>query len=421
MPKVLALDFETRSRVDLRKSTVYAYVECPDFAILNAAYSYDGGPVEYTEDVSTIPGLYDPAVIKLAHNANFERVVLSEYRRRYFGHWCTCTRRDGWTEHQTLTGVWVCPSCMLPSKAVYQSYADPSQYECTMALAAIYGLPLSLRDLAKAVGAEDKDSAGTRLINLFCKPNRQGGWNDKHSHPDQWAEFRLYVEQDVLTLVETYHCMPTGWPAREREVWVADAKINDRGVMLDNELVDAATRESAEYKARCKSELEALLGVTNANSIQQLKKALAERGLAVEDLQAATVASLLDGEPDGDVRAALLLKQEISLGSLAKYEAAQRSRCRDGRFRGAFAYYGAHTGRWAGRRIQMQNLPRLSAPLLPGDAALADLIADKSEREEWENERRVIAVEAYREELVQGLGSDPKTMKALLRGIFICP
>lgn len=320
---VLWLDIETYSPVDLAKCGVYKYTEHPDWRILMCSWALGNGEVhraEGHEAILAIPGLFDRKVLKIAHNASFERVNLSRLKRRGF----------------------------LP----------PEQFFDTAALARAWGLPASLKDFALAVGAEEKDEAGTRLINLFSKPNRKGERVTKEERPDDWAAFGAYCDQDVETMRDAAKMLGRDFPRGERAVYEADQRINDRGVRVDTALAEAAERCFKDNRAEALKEIAKIAGVDNGNSVAQLRAWLKERGVDTEDLRKDTVKELLAGELPDDVRRVLTLRQECAVSAAAKFTAAIRATNDDGRLRGTMQYFGASTGRFAGRLIQFQNLAR---------------------------------------------------------------
>ena len=204
---VLWIDIETYSPVDLAKSGVYKYTEHPDWRILMCSWALNDGEVQRAEGheaILKIPGLFDKKVLKIAHNASFERVNLSRLKRRGF----------------------------LP----------PEQFFDTAALARAWGLPASLKDFALAMGAEEKDEAGARLINLFSKPSRKGERVTAEEKPDDWAAFGAYCDQDVETMRDAAKRFARDFPRGERAVYEVDQRINDRGVRVDVELAQAAER-----------------------------------------------------------------------------------------------------------------------------------------------------------------------------------
>lgn len=323
---VLWLDIETYSPVDLAKAGVYKYTEHPDWRILMCSWALNDGEVhraEGHEAILAIPGLFDRKVLKIAHNASFERVNLSRLKSRGRG-----------------------------------KFLPPEQFFDTAALARTWGLPASLKDFALAVGAEEKDEAGTRLINLFSKPNRRGERVNPAERPDDWAAFGAYCDQDVETMRDAAKRLARDFPRDERAVYEVDQRINDRGVRVDTALAEAAERCFKDNRAEALKEIAKIAGVDNGNSVAQLRAWLKSRGVDTEDLRKDTVKELLEGELPDDVRRVLTLRQECAVSAAAKFTAAIRATNDDGRLRGTMQYFGASTGRFAGRLIQFQNLAR---------------------------------------------------------------
>lgn len=322
----LWVDIETYSSVDLKAAGVYAYTESPDFEILMAAWSLDGENVEIAVGepaIAEIPGLWDDDFIKVAHNAQFERICFSR-----------------------LAG--------LPRG----EYLDPETYEDTQAIAAENGLPQSLANLGRALGGEQKDEAGTRLINLFCKPNRKGERNKPEDYPEEWLDFIMYCMQDVHTLIDVHQRMD-GFPTEtERAVYIADQRVNDAGITVDLELAALAVKAAEENRMVQELEITGLTGIANPGSQPQFLAWCREQGLPNGDLQADTITALLSGDLTPEQRRVLELRQELALVAAKKFQAALVSVSDDGRLRGQFRFYGAHTGRWTGQGVQMQNLPR---------------------------------------------------------------
>lgn len=326
---VLWLDIETYSPVDLAKSGVYKYTEHPDWRILMCSWALNDGPVQRAEGheaILKIPGLFDRKVLKIAHNTSFERVNLSRLKNR-----------EGRGKNKFL---------------------PPEQFFDTAALARAWGLPASLKDFALALGAEEKDEAGTRLINLFSKPNRKGERVTKEERPDDWAAFGAYCDQDVETMRDAAKMLARDFPRGERAVYEVDQRINDRGVRVDVALAEAAERCFKDNRAEALKEIEKIAGVDNGNSVAQLRAWLKGRGVDTEDLRKDTVKELLEGDLPDDVRRVLTLRQECAVSAAAKFTAAIRATNDDGRLRGTMQYFGASTGRFAGRLIQFQNLAR---------------------------------------------------------------
>lgn len=352
----LYIDLETRSRINLKTLGVYRYIE--DVEILMAAWN-NGGSTQVAvgeAEVAAIPGLLDTSVMKVAHNAGFERL-------------CLGTRID---------------PCL----------RAPEQWIDTQALAAEYGYPISLDAASKALGVTPKDSAGTRLISLFCKPARDGSWNTNETHPMEWLDFLSYCAQDVDTMIEIHQKLGD-WPTdMERRVWVADQKINDRGMRIDLELCRLAAWAVEQNKTAGKEEFTELTGVVNPGSVQQVLVWCGEVGLNLPNLQADTVQEVLDDPATSPEHARILeLRQDLALAAGGKFSSALDVVSPDSRIRGGFRFFGAHTGRWTGQRVQPQNLPR--ATVKHPEAAILDL--------------------------KMGLGADPYTLKALVRSMFVGP
>ena len=364
MKRELVLDLETYSEVDLTKSGPYPYAEHPSTEVLMCGYSYDGEPAKVLvghEEIIRILGddLVDPEVTKIAHNTGFDRVVLSGMLGMPVGH-----------------------------------YLDPAQWEDTVPLAAEAGLPLSLADLTKALGVAEKDSAGTRLINLFSKPTRTGERNGPDNKPEEWQSFIDYCRQDVDSLVEARQNLP-GWPTEdERKMWIVDQRINDYGMGSDVEFARWAVKQDERNRLESSAKLESLLEIQNAGSVQQIKAGLSRLGLDLPNLRSDALRELLAGDSlTDDQRQALELRLEISLVAAKKYQAVINSACSDSRFRGGFRFYGAHTGRWSGRGVQLQNLPR--AQMTVPKAAILDARL--------------------------GNRAEPQTLKASVRSTFVGP
>jgi DNA polymerase len=333
---VLSIDIETYSSVSLKECGVYRYVEAPDFEILLFAYAYDDEPVQVVDLTAfeDLPervrlDLADPAVIKTAFNANFERVCIE----KHFGIRC-----------------------------------DPRQWRCTMVWSLALGLPGSLEGVAEALGLEaQKDARGKALIKYFsvpCAPTKANGGrtrNHPEHDPDKWRQFIEYNRQDVVVEREIRRFLERfPLPDHEWELWALDQEINDRGVRLDPVLVRQAIACDAQYEERLMQEARELTGLENPNSVEQLKEWLAERGVdASEGLSKEQMPVLLDQAPDEETRRVLELRQALAKTSVDKYNAMERCMCSDERARGLLQFCGAgRTWRWAGRLIQVQNLPQ---------------------------------------------------------------
>lgn len=339
--KTLSVDLETYSSVNIGKSGVYKYAESPDFEILLFAYSIDGGAVQVIDAAQgeTIPpeildALRDERVVKWAFNANFERICLSSYLKR----------------QGILKG----------------GYLSPSSWRCSMVWSAVMGLPLSLEGVGAVLGLEQqKLKEGKDLIRYFCAPctptKANGGRtrNLPHHAPDKWERFKAYnlrdveVEQAIQTRLANYPVPDAIW-----EEYVLDQTINDRGVAIDLGLVDKAIAMDACSKTELMERMRAITQLDNPNSVTQMKDWLAKHGMPTDSLGKKQVTALIETAPPR-LREALELRRQLAKSSVKKYQAMKEAVCADGRARGCFQFYGANrTGRWAGRLIQMQNLPQ---------------------------------------------------------------
>lgn len=328
----IGIDIETYSSYDLASCGVYRYVEAPDFTILLFAYSVDGGPVKCVDFASgeKLPdevynALTDQAVVKTAYNAAFERICLS----KYFG---------------------------------FARPMDPAQWRCTMVRAARLGLPLSLAQCGEVLKLEQgKMSEGKALIRYFSVPGKNGRHMPSDA-PDRWQVFKAYnvrdveVEQAILAKVRRLEV-----PEFDDELYTADQEINDRGVLIDRTLVANAARFDAEFKAQLLAEAQQLTSMENPNSPAQIKEYLNRAtGLSIDSLNKKN----LDDIEDKLVywpkaRRVLQLRREMGKTSNMKYAAMLNCVCDDGRIHGLLQFYGAaRTGRWAGRLVQVQNLPQ---------------------------------------------------------------
>lgn len=348
--KTLSLDLETYSSVDLGKSSVYRYVESPDFDILLLGFSADGSPVQVVDlaqgeqiPPEIIDALSDERVHKWAFNANFERVCLSEWLRRnsYPLH----------NEHYSTPD----DPCM--------GYLDPVGWHCTMVWSAYLGLPLSLKDAGAALGLDkQKLTEGKDLIKYFCVPGKDGQRHLPADAPDKWSTFKAYNLRDVETemgIQERLRKYPV--PDAVWDQCHLDQQINDRGLAVDMALVRSAISIDERSREELTAKLKELTMLDNPNSVQQMKDWLADNGLETETLGKKQVAELLKTAPE-PLRSVLVLRQQLAKSSVKKYQAMEATVCADGRVRGCFQFYGARTGRWAGRNIQLQNLPQNKMP-----------------------------------------------------------
>ena len=355
-PVTMGIDIETYSSVPLPKSGVYRYTDAPDFEIVLFSYAYDDGPVRTIDLASgeqlpeeVLEALENPAIIKAAYNAMFERVCLS----MYLGHWL-----------------------------------DPHQWRCTAVMAAYLTLPVRLADVAVVLGVtEQKMEEGKDLIRYFsvpCKPTKINGGRTRNfpEHaPEKWAVYRQYNAQDVETeravrkALEAYP-LPDG----EWELYALDQQINDRGVRIDKRLVKNAIAVDEVFSEAAYQRAKELTGLDNPSSVSQLKVWLADQDMPMESLAKKLVKEKAK-EADGIVAELLNLRLELSKTSIKKYEAMARTVCRDGRIHGTLQYYGAsRTGRWAGRLVQLQNVPQNHLP----DLELARQIVKAGDEEQLE-------------------------------------
>ena len=340
---ILTIDLETFSEIDLKKSTVYRYSEDPSFRILLFGYAVDDDPVTVIDVTQEeIPGhilsmLTDADVIKQAYNANFERVCLSNYIKRRVG--------------DSAPASWFLP---------------PEQWRCTMVQALSCGLPRSLAEVGRVLGLpEDKAKMkeGAELIRYFCRPckptAKNGGRtrNLPHHAPAKWLAFKAYNARDVeVERTIRYILEKRPMPQKEWEAYWLDQRINDRGVQIDRVLVESVIRISKEHTELLTQEAVNLTGLDNVNSISQLKAWLGVEGsLDKKAIKAMRESGNLSLKQDR----LLAIRQELGKTSISKYEAMQRGMCSDDRVRGLFQFIGANrTGRWAGRQVQVQNLPQ---------------------------------------------------------------
>lgn len=336
--KTLSIDLETYSSADIGKTGVYRYSESSDFEILLFGYSIDGAPVQLVDLTcgERVPeevrdALSDPSVTKWAFNASFERICLS----RWLG---------------------------LPSGA----YLEPDQWRCSMIWSAYLGLPLSLAGVGAVLKLDkQKLDTGKDLIRYFCKPCRptkkNGGRtrNLPRHDPGKWEQFKSYNLRDVETEMEIQKKLAR-FPVPEF-VWDEyhlDQEINDRGIRVDMQMVENAIDVDGWSRFDLKTQLQDLTALENPNSVAQMKAWLTQHGMEIESLGKKEVAAMLKDAPP-DMREALILRQQLAKSSVKKYQAMQNCVCADGRAHGMFMFYGANrTGRFAGRLVQLQNLPQ---------------------------------------------------------------
>lgn len=335
--RVMSVDIETFSSVDLRKAGVYKYAAAPDFEVMLLGYAFDDEPVQIVDlTAGPVPShvedaLTDPTVLKTAFNANFERTCLAAHFKR-----------------------------PMPAK----------QWHCTSVLALTVGLPQTLGDVAKVAQLGDelqKMTAGWSLIRYFCipcEPTKRNGErrrNLPHHDPQKWELFTQYCKQDVeVERAIRQRLIKFDLLPEEHHLWVIDQEINDRGVQVDRRLVENAIICDEAYKRRLYAEAVHLTGLDNPNSVGQLKTWLEQaEEIEIESLNKQTVPDLLANTDSAAVRRVLELRMEMAKTSVKKYQAIANAVGDDDRVRGLLQFYGANrTGRWAGRLVQVQNLPQ---------------------------------------------------------------
>ena len=375
MGRILEMDIETFSDVDLIKCGVYAYADSPAFEVLLFAYSFDGGETRVIDlaQGEELPGevveaVFDGSVVKTAFNANFERTCLSKYFGRY-----------------------------LP----------PESWHCSAVQAAVLALPRSLEDVGAVLGLDErKMKEGKELIRYFCvpcKPTKANGGRRRNlpcHAPEKWELFKAYCmrDVDVEKAIRGKLCkFPI--PEGEMELYRLDQRINDRGVLVDMGLVRQAVKCERLHKEVVTRRAYELTGLENPNSVAQLKGWLGENGVEAESLSKKAVSEMI-GESDGEVEELLRLRLLMAKTSVKKYEAMERSVCSDGRVHGLLQFYGANrTGRWAGRLVQVQNLPQ-------------------NHIEDLELARRLVR-EGRFEDVEMLYDSTPKVLSELIRTAFV--
>ena len=354
MHRVMGVDIETYSSVDLLKSGVYRYVEAPDFDILLIGYKFDDEDEVRQIDTTADPhetwnefldALFDPDIIKTAFNANFERTCLAKW-----------------------TG----------------SAMPPDEWRCTMIKALTLGLPGSLASVGMALGLPEdklKDPQGKALIQYFskpCKPTRSNGQRCRNypAHdPEKWALYRSYNRQDVVTEQEILKRLSIYKTTEdEQKLWSLDQDMNDHGVKLDRKLIRNIVDYDTHHREELQDEAKQITGLSNPNSPAQLKDWLETEGIHQTSLSKDTIATLLKGDIPAEVRRVLEIRQALGKTSVSKYSTMLEAICDDDRLRGILQFYGANrSGRWAGRLVQTHNLARNTLP----DLALArELVRD---------------------------------------------
>ena len=348
----LSIDLETFSDVDLKKCGVYKYASSPNFEILLFGVSVDGGEVTVYDLASgdTVPeeiirALSDDSVIKWAYNASFERVCLSVWLRRNYPQYFSSYS----IEEDTV-----------------RNYLDPSSWRCSLVWGAYMGLPLSLEGIGKVLKLENQKMAeGKALIRYFCvpcKPTKANGGRTRNlpeHDPVKWSTFIAYNKRDVETEMAIQQKL-SKFPVPEFlwEEYHLDQEINDRGIQLDMVLVEQAIAIDERSREELSAKMRQLTALENPNSVQQMKEWLTKHGLEVDSLDKKAVKELLKTAPP-ELAEVLELRRQLAKSSVKKYQAMQNAVCTDGRARGMFQFYGANrSGRWAGRLIQLQNLPQ---------------------------------------------------------------
>ena len=354
MHRVMGVDIETYSSVDLLKSGVYRYVEAPDFDILLIGYKFDDEDEVRQIDTTADPretwnefldALFDPDIIKTAFNANFERTCLAKW-----------------------TG----------------SAMPPDEWRCTMIKALTLGLPGSLASVGMALGLPEdklKDPQGKALIQYFskpCKPTRSNGQRCRNypAHdPEKWALYRSYNRQDVVTEQEILKRLSIYKTTEdEQKLWSLDQDMNDHGVKLDRKLIRNIVDYDTHHREELQDEARQITGLSNPNSPAQLKDWLETEGIHQTSLSKDTIEAMLKGDIPAEVRRVLEIRQALGKTSVSKYSTMLEAICDDDRLRGILQFYGANrSGRWAGRLVQTHNLARNTLP----DLALArELVRD---------------------------------------------
>ena len=350
--KTISIDIETFSDVDLSKCGVYKYTESENFEILLFAYSINHGEVQVVDlavgekiPMEIIKALVDNKILKWAYNANFERVCLSRYISRYY------------------PDIFI--SYSIPEDTVNE-FLDPSSWRCSMIWSAYLGLPLSLAGVGSVLGLEEqKLKEGKDLIKYFCVPcnptKTNGGRTRNLPEHDiaKWELFKSYNKRDVeveVSIQERLQSYPV--PEFLWDEYHLDQEINDRGIALDMELVENAIKFDEIAKQKALDELQKLTNIENPNSVMQMKEWLNNNGVEMESLGKKKVIEMIKDAPK-EIVDVLELRQQISKSSVKKYLAMKNAGCWCNRARGMFQFYGANrTGRWAGRIIQLQNLPQ---------------------------------------------------------------
>lgn len=352
MIKEMSIDLETYSDVDISKCGAYKYAESDNFEILLFGVSIDGGEVQVFNLAcgdaipdNILAALSDDTVTKWAFNANFERICLSNWLKRHH------------PEHFKGYGIPEDPA---------SKYLDPSSWKCTMVWSAYMGLPLSLEGVGAVLKLQDqKMKEGKDLIKYFCCPCKPTKINSGRTRnlpehaPDKWEAFKAYNKRDVeveMAIKQKLSKFPV--PDFIWDEYHLDQEINDRGIMLDMDVVENAIAFDERSKSELMISMQNITNLDNPNSVVQMKQWLSDHGIEANSLGKKDVAAMIKNT-DGDVATALKLRLQLAKSSVKKYQAMQNAICKDGRAHGMFQFYGANrSGRWAGRLIQLQNLPQ---------------------------------------------------------------
>ena len=351
---MITIDIETRSDKDISKCGVYAYTDTPYFDILLFAYSIDGQPVQVVDTANgeeipenVLVALVDENVIKRAFNCNFERICLSKYLRKNYPQYFQSYSIDVDTVGDFL---------------------NPESWHCSMIHARTLGLPSSLAEVGKVLGIEQqKMTEGKALIKFFCVPydtiDGVPQFHNPKDYPEKWEIFKAYNKRDVEAELEIDRKL-SRFPVPDFlwQEFYLDQEINDRGILVDMQLADKAIGLDAEAKEELTAEMKRLTGVENPNSVYQLLDWLETQGYKSDSLGKTQVLELIKTAKE-PVKSVLQMRLQLSKSSVKKYTAMKNTACSDNRARGMFSFYGAsRTGRWAGRNVQLQNLPQNHLP-----------------------------------------------------------
>lgn len=351
---MIIIDIETKSDKDISKCGAYAYTDTPYFDILLFAYSIDGQPVQVVDTANgeeipenILAALADENVIKRAFNCNFERICLSKYLRKNYPQYF-----QSYSTNEDTVG----------------DFLNPESWHCSMIHARTLGLPSSLAEVGKVLGIEQqKMTEGKALIKFFCVPydtiDGVPQFHNPKDYPDKWEIFKVYNKRDVEAELEIDRRL-SRFPVPDflwKEFYL-DQEINDRGILVDMQLADKAIGLDAEAKEELTAEMKRLTGVENPNSVYQLLDWLETQGYKSDSLGKTQVQELIKTAKE-PVKSVLQMRLQLSKSSVKKYTAMKNTACSDNRARGMFSFYGAsRTGRWAGRNVQLQNLPQNHLP-----------------------------------------------------------